>query len=71
MAVDTLEWNHDEVRFVLEGKLLLTQPTDGNWKKGRTIKLAPVNALLVTNGKVSKQNHCTWKIINGGCGVLV
>lgn len=55
MAIDTLEWNHDEVRFVLEGKLLLTQPTDGNWKKGRTIKLAPVNALLVTNGKVSKQ----------------
>lgn len=53
MAIDTLEWNHDEVRFVLEGKLLLTQPTDGNWKKGRTIKLAPVNALLVTNGKVS------------------
>uniref|UniRef100_T1GWZ7 DH domain-containing protein n=1 Tax=Megaselia scalaris TaxID=36166 RepID=T1GWZ7_MEGSC len=53
MAIDTLEWNHDEVRFVLEGKLLLTQPTDGNWKKGRTIKLAPVNALLVTNGKPS------------------
>lgn len=54
MAIDVLEWNHDEVRFVMEGKLLYTQPTDSNWKKARTIKLTTVNALLVTNGKVSK-----------------
>lgn len=52
MAIDVLEWNHDEVRFAMEGKLLVTQPTDNNWRKGRTIKLAPINALLVTNGKV-------------------
>lgn len=52
MAVDILEWNHDEVRFAMEGKLLFTQPADSNWKRARTIKLNPVNALLVTNGKV-------------------
>ncbi|XP_064539339.1 uncharacterized protein RhoGEF64C [Drosophila montana] len=53
MAIDILEWNHDEVRFAMEGKLLYTQPADSNWKKARTIKLNPVNALLVTNGKPS------------------
>ncbi|XP_059217739.1 uncharacterized protein LOC106093651 [Stomoxys calcitrans] len=53
MAIDVLEWNHDEVRFVMEGKLLYTQPTDSNWKKARTIKLTSVNAMLVTNGKPS------------------
>lgn len=54
MAIDVLEWNHDEVRFAMEGKLLCTQPADNNWKKHhRTIKLTSVNALLVTNGKVS------------------
>jgi len=55
MAIDVLEWNHDEVRFAMEGRLLYTQPTDSNWKKARTIKLTPVNALLVTNGKVSSR----------------
>ncbi|XP_001983240.2 uncharacterized protein LOC6558161 [Drosophila grimshawi] len=53
MAIDILEWNHDEVRFAMEGKLLYMQPTDSNWKKARTIKLTPLNALLVTNGKPS------------------
>lgn len=52
MAIDVLEWNHDEVRFAMEGKLLYTQPTDSNWKRARTIKLTHINALLVTNGKV-------------------
>ncbi|KAL3275596.1 hypothetical protein HHI36_020351 [Cryptolaemus montrouzieri] len=51
IAVDVLEWNHDEAKFALEGKLWFTQPTDNNWRKGRTIKLSPVNALLVINGK--------------------
>ncbi|KAJ8935314.1 hypothetical protein NQ318_019482 [Aromia moschata] len=51
IAVDVLEWNHEEAKFALEGKLLFTQPTDNNWRKGRTIKLTPVNALLVINGK--------------------
>ncbi|CAD7083307.1 unnamed protein product [Hermetia illucens] len=53
MAIDVLEWNHDEVRFAMEGKLLYTQPTDSNWKRARTIKLTHINALLVTNGKPS------------------
>ncbi|XP_018572239.1 uncharacterized protein LOC108911725 [Anoplophora glabripennis] len=53
IAVDVLEWNHEEAKFVLEGKLLFTQPSDNNWRKGRTIKLAPINALLVINGKAS------------------
>lgn len=52
IAVDVLEWNHEEAKFILEGKLLFTQPSDNNWRKGRTIKLSPVNALLVINGKV-------------------
>jgi hypothetical protein len=52
MALDILEWNHDEVRFAMEGKLLYTNPADNNWRKGRTIKLNAINALLVTNGKV-------------------
>ncbi|PSN29161.1 hypothetical protein C0J52_27958 [Blattella germanica] len=51
MALDILEWNHDEVRFAMEGKLLYTNPADNNWRKSRTIKLNPINALLVTNGK--------------------
>lgn len=40
------------LRFAMEGRLLFTQPNDNNWRKGRTIKLTPINALLVTNGKV-------------------
>ncbi|KAK6631047.1 hypothetical protein RUM44_003219 [Polyplax serrata] len=51
MAVDVLDWNHDEVRFILEGKLLYTQPTDNNWKRGRTVKLTPIFVLLITLGK--------------------
>lgn len=51
MAVDVLDWNHDDARFAMEGKLLFTQPNDNNWRKGRTIKLTPINVLLVTNGK--------------------
>ncbi|XP_052741651.1 uncharacterized protein LOC112053988 [Bicyclus anynana] len=51
MAVDVLDWNHDDARFAMEGKLLFTQPNDNNWRKGRTIKLMSINALLVTNGK--------------------
>lgn len=49
MALDFLEWSHDKVHFVVEGKLLITHPTDNNWRRGRTIKLTPVNALLITN----------------------
>ncbi|XP_020291717.1 uncharacterized protein LOC109858648 isoform X2 [Pseudomyrmex gracilis] len=51
MAVEILEWAHEEARFILEGRLLVAQPTDNNWRRGRTVKLAPVTAMLVTNGK--------------------
>ncbi|XP_065206879.1 uncharacterized protein RhoGEF64C [Planococcus citri] len=52
IAVEVLEWGHDEVRFAMEGRLFYAQPTDYNWKRaGRTIKVIPVNALLVTLGK--------------------
>nr|XP_012223181.1 PREDICTED: uncharacterized protein LOC105672673 [Linepithema humile]XP_012223182.1 PREDICTED: uncharacterized protein LOC105672673 [Linepithema humile]XP_012223184.1 PREDICTED: uncharacterized protein LOC105672673 [Linepithema humile] len=51
MAVEILEWAHEEARFVFEGRLLVAQPTDNNWRRGRTVKLAPVTAMLVTNGK--------------------
>lgn len=50
MIVNSL--NEIDSRFAIEGKLLFTQPNDNNWRKGRTIKLTPINALLVTNGKV-------------------
>lgn len=52
MAVEVLEWAHEEAKFVLEGRLLVAQPTDNNWRRGRTVKLAPVTAMLVINGKV-------------------
>lgn len=53
MALEVLEWPHDEAKFVLEGRLLVAQPTDNNWRRGRTVKLAPIVAMLVTNGKVN------------------
>lgn len=56
-VIDLLEWNHEKVYFIVEGKLLVTQPTDNNWRKGRTIKLTPVNALLVTNEMVIVHTH--------------
>ncbi|KAF4517665.1 hypothetical protein B566_EDAN004959, partial [Ephemera danica] len=51
LALEVLGWGHDESSFVMEGRLLFTQPTDSNWRKGRTIKLSHLNALLVTHGK--------------------
>lgn len=51
LAVDILEWNHEEARFALEGKMLYTQPIDSAWRRGRTIKLTPICALLVTLGR--------------------
>lgn len=54
MAMDCLDWNYEKVHFVVEGKLLITHPTDNNWRKGKTIKLTPVNALLITNELVWK-----------------
>lgn len=51
IAVDVLEWTHEEVRFSFEGRLLYTQLNDNNWRRRGTIKLTPVNAMLVTLGK--------------------
>lgn len=52
IAMDYLEWNHEKVNFVIEGRLLITHPTDNNWRRGRTIKLTQVNGLLMTNDMV-------------------
>lgn len=51
MALDLLDWSHEETHFSMEGKLFYTNPTDGNWRRSRTVKLNPVSALLVTKGK--------------------
>ncbi|XP_022163886.1 uncharacterized protein LOC111029242 [Myzus persicae] len=54
VAVDVLEWSGlgEEIRFAMEGRLLYTQPSDHNWRRGgRTIKLMPINAIIVTLGK--------------------
>ncbi|CAB3367727.1 Hypothetical predicted protein [Cloeon dipterum] len=51
LALEVLGWNPEISQFVMEGRLLFTQPTDSNWRKGRTIKLSHLNALLVTLGK--------------------
>ncbi|CAH0772559.1 unnamed protein product [Bemisia tabaci] len=57
IAVDVLDWAHEDVRFAIEGRLLFTQPTDHNWRKGRTIKLTPINAMVVTLGKPTENYH--------------
>ncbi|KAF3429312.1 hypothetical protein E2986_13271 [Frieseomelitta varia] len=62
MAVEVLEWAHEEAKFVLEGRLLIAQPTDNNWRRGRTVKLAPVTAMLVTNGKMNALNEIENKL---------
>lgn len=49
IAMDYLDWDFDKVHFIIEGKLLSHIITDNNWRKGKTIKLTPVNALLITN----------------------
>ncbi|KAL1129362.1 hypothetical protein AAG570_013889 [Ranatra chinensis] len=51
VAVDVLDWSHDEVRFSVEGRMLYTQLNDNNWRRRGTIKLTQVNAMLVTLGK--------------------
>lgn len=53
-AIDCLEWTNEKVHFIVEGKLLITHPTDNSWRKGKTIKLTPVCGLLVTNEMVWK-----------------
>lgn len=53
LAVNCLDWHIEKVQFIVEGKLLITHPTDNNWRKGKTIKLTPVCGLLVTNELVT------------------
>ena len=54
MALESLKWSEEEVRFPLEGRILYTQPSDGssisNWhKKAWTVKLTPVQAVLAVH----------------------
>ena len=50
MALEILGWSHEETRFPLGGRILFTQPNEGNsisnWKKSWTTKLGPIHALL-------------------------
>lgn len=56
IAVDLLDWNMEDARFAAEGRLLYMQPAESNWNRKRgTIKLSPVNAILITLGKVCRQ----------------
>ena len=50
MALEILGWSQEETRFPLGGRILFTQPNEGNsisnWKKSWTTKLGPIHALL-------------------------
>ena len=50
MALEILGWSQEETRFPLGGRILFTQPNEGNsisnWKKSWTAKLGPIHALL-------------------------
>ena len=50
MALEILGWKAEETRFPLGGKILFTQPNEGNsisnWKKSWTVKLTPVWMIL-------------------------
>ena len=50
MALEILGWSEEETRFPLGGRILFTQPNEGNsisnWKKSWTAKLGPIHALL-------------------------
>ena len=51
MALESLGWPETDAHFPLEGRILFTQPSEGNsisnWhKKAWTVKLTPVQAIL-------------------------
>lgn len=53
MVLETLGWGREpreEINFVLEGRLLFTQPTETNWRNMFSVKMSPINVLLVTLG---------------------
>ena len=72
MALDVLAWsqeNRESVNFVLESKLMFTQPTEPNWRKGwGTVKMTSVSALLVTLSDTSKTQNANKSEQNGGGG---
>ncbi|KAG1675359.1 Myosin-M heavy chain [Nymphon striatum] len=55
MALELLQWNREEVKFVKEGKLLYTQPSECA-KRNKSCKFTSVNALLVTLGRPDTSN---------------
>ena len=51
MVLETLGWGREpreEISFLVEGRLLYTQPTETNWRNLFTVKMAPVNSILGT-----------------------
>ena len=56
MALDVLQWTNkrrEDVNFVLEGKLMFSQATEGGGRRPWNTKMTPVSALLVTLGRNS------------------
>ena len=56
MALDVLQWTNKsrgDVNFVLEGKLMFSQATEGGTSRPWNPKMTPVSALLVTLGRNS------------------
>lgn len=77
MALDVLNWakeNREDVNFVLESKLLFSPTSSGsdagNWRRGWTMKMSAVSALLVTLGKNSTEPPSEEAALaNGGNGL--
>merc|ERR1719167_1215382 len=56
MVLETLGWGkepREDVSFVLEARLMYTQPTETNWRNLFAVKMVPAHALLVTLGQHS------------------
>ena len=54
MVLETLGWGkeaREEINFVLESRLMYTQPTETNWRNLFAVKMSPTHALLVTLGQ--------------------
>ncbi|XP_068217138.1 serine-rich adhesin for platelets isoform X2 [Palaemon carinicauda] len=51
LALEVLEWSQDNARVVREGRLFCLAPDSNNWtRRGRSLKMASVHVLLVTQG---------------------
>ena len=56
MVLESLGWGkepREEINFVLENRLMYTQPTETNWRNLFAVKMNPTHALLVTLGQNS------------------